>query len=103
MPYTREDVRAAVERAGDDHWEALIAHHEDAYPASAPTPGDVARREGERLDALGLGGPTFELVESRVRRVGREVELTHVLRNTATGERITTEPYRDYAANDGGG
>ena len=98
MPYTREDVRAAVERAGDDHWQALIEHHESAYPASAPTPGDVCRREAERLNGLGLSGPSFELVESQVRLVGREVELTHLLRNTATGDRLATDPYRDYAA-----
>lgn len=100
MPYTREDVRAAVERAGDDHWQALIAHHEDAYPASAPTPGDVCRREAERLNGLGLSSPSFELIESRVRRVGREVELTHLLRNAATGERLSTDPYQDYAADE---
>jgi hypothetical protein len=41
MAYTREQVREAVERAGDEHWQALIRHHEDAYPASRPTPGDV--------------------------------------------------------------
>ena len=39
---TREDVRAAVERAGDAHWQALIRHHEDPYPRPAPTPGDVS-------------------------------------------------------------
>src|SRR5919202_1202411 len=52
MPYTRAQVREAVERAGDDHWRALIRHHEDAYPASRPTPGDVCRAEAERLNGL---------------------------------------------------
>ena len=98
MPYTRETIRAAVERAGDAHWEALIAHHEDAYPASAPTPGDVCRWEAERLTGLGLDAPAFELLESRVRRDGRVVELTHVLRYVPSGARLWTEPYRDYEA-----
>ena len=49
------DVREAIERAGDEHWQALIDFHEDAYPASRPTPGDICRAEAERLNALGLG------------------------------------------------
>jgi len=55
MPYTRAQVREAVERAGDEHWQALIRHHEEAYPASRPTPGDVCRAEADRLNGLGLG------------------------------------------------
>jgi hypothetical protein len=98
MPYTRDTLRAAVERAGDAHWQALIAHHEEAYPASAPTPGDVCRGEAERLNALGLHEPAFELLESRVRRDGRAVELTHLLRYTPSGARLLTEPHRDYEA-----
>jgi hypothetical protein len=58
MAYTREQVREAVERAGDEHWQALIRHHEDAYPASRPTPGDVCRAEAERLNQLGGAPPT---------------------------------------------
>ena len=97
MPYTREAIRAAVERAGDDHWRALIAHHEDQYPASPPTPGDVCRFEAERLNALGLGSAAdFDLIETRVVRAGVEVELTHVLRHGPTGVSLWTEPYRDY-------
>lgn len=49
MAYTRESIREAVERAGDEHWQALIAHHVDAYPASRPTPGDVYRLEAESI------------------------------------------------------
>ena len=49
MAYTREQLREAVERAGDEHWQALIRHHEEAYPKSRPTPGDVCRAEAERL------------------------------------------------------
>ena len=41
MPFTRDDIRDSVERAGDEHWNALRAHHEDAYPNPKPTPGDV--------------------------------------------------------------
>ena len=97
MAFTREDIRASVERAGDEHWRALIAHHEDAYPASPPTPGDVCRFEAERLNALGLGDAgDLELLETRVARVGPEVELTHVLRHRPTGARLWTEPFRDY-------
>jgi hypothetical protein len=98
MPYTRDMLRASVERAGDAHWQALIAHHESAYPAAAPTPGDVCRGEAERLNALGLTAPGYELLESRVRREGRAVELTHRLRDTATGAELWTPPYRDYEA-----
>lgn len=99
MPLSREDVRAAVERAGDEHWRLLVQHHEDAYPASRPTPGDVARREAERLNEAGLGThPDFELVETRVERVeGGAVQLTHVFRYRPLDVRLVTEPYRGYA------
>jgi hypothetical protein len=99
MSFTRESIRAAVERAGDDHWRALVAHHEDAYPASPPTPGEVCRQEAARLDAMGLGdSPDFELVETRVTRVGGEVELMHVLLHRPLALRLLTEPYRGYGA-----
>ena len=72
MPLTREDVRAAVERAGDEHWRALRDHHEDAYPASRPTPGDVCRGEAERLNEMRLGeAKEFELLELLLRNAGR--------------------------------
>ena len=97
MAFTREDIRAAIERAGDEHWRALVAHHEEAYPASPPTPGAVCRFEAERLNEIGLGGaPDLELLETRVVRAGPEVELTHVLRHRPTGARLRTEPFRDY-------
>ena len=97
MAFTREDLRASVERAGDEHWRALIAHHEEAYPASPPTPGDVCRFEADRLNEMGVGAaPEFELLETRVARVPPEVELTHVLRHRPTGARLWTEPFRDY-------
>src|SRR5215212_1418590 len=70
MPFTREQIRESIERAGDVHWQALIRHHTDAYPESRPTPGDVTRAEAERLNELGLGdNPDLKLVESRVERV----------------------------------
>jgi hypothetical protein len=70
MAFTRSQIRDSIERAGDEHWQALIRHHEDAYPESRPTPGDVARAEAERLNELGLGdNPDLELVESRVEAV----------------------------------
>jgi hypothetical protein len=97
MAFTREQLRASVERAGDEHWRALIAHHEEAYPASPPTPGEVCRLEAERLNELGLGDAAdLELLESRVARVGAELELTHVVRHRPTGARLWTEPFRDY-------
>ena len=69
MAFTRQQIRESIERAGDEHWQALIRHHEDAYPESRPTPGDVCRAEAERLNDLGLGdNPDLELLESRVER-----------------------------------
>ncbi len=94
MPLTREDVRASVERAGEEHWTALIKHHEDPYPRPTPTPGDVCRGEAERLNGLGLGD--LKLKESRVSRKGEEVELIHLLVKP-DGSEITTEPFRNYA------
>jgi hypothetical protein len=98
MALTREDLRAAVERAGDEHWRALVAHHEDAYPASRPTPGEVCRREAERLNAEGYGDPErWELLESRVRRNGAgTVTLAHRLRDRRSGATAETPPYTDY-------
>jgi hypothetical protein len=94
---TRERVREAVERAGDEHWRALIEHHEDAYPASRPTPGDICRAEAERLNALGLGGdPNLDLIESRVQRHDSTIRLTHVFQNRSTGKRQETEPFENY-------
>ena len=96
MAYTRAQIREAVERAGDEHWQALIRHHEDAYPASRPTPGDVCRAEAERLDDLGLGDLT--LVETRVERIDSEVRIVHVFQY---GEaRLLTEPFDGYGGDD---
>lgn len=98
MAYTRESIREAVERAGDEHWQALIAHHVDAYPASRPTPGDVCRLEAERLNTLGLGDANeFELLEAKVERVEPEIALTYVLLYRPLGIRLLTLPYRGYA------
>ena len=86
MAFTRSQIREAVEAAGDDHWQALIKHHEDAYPESRPTPGDICRAEAERLNELGLEGLT--LVETRVERGESTVRIVHVLE---------TEPFEGYA------
>jgi hypothetical protein len=86
MAFTRSQIREAVEAAGDDHWQALIKHHEDAYPESRPTPGDICRAEAERLNELGLEGLT--LVETRVERGDSTVRIVHVLE---------TEPFEGYA------
>ena len=97
MPLTREDVRAAIERAGDEHWRALVAHHEDAYPASRPTPGDVSRAEAERLNAAGYGDETrWQLVASTVHREGDRVTLVHRLRDRGAGTMVETPPYSNY-------
>jgi len=99
MLFTRDDIRESVERAGDEHWDALRHHHEDAYPNPKPTPGDVCKAEAERLNQLGLGdAKDFELLETRVERVegGTEVRLTHVFRYKPLGVRLLTEPFQDY-------
>jgi len=97
MPLTREDLRASVERAGDEHWRALVKYHEEAYPASRPTPGDICRREAERLNDAGYGdGDRFELVASRVEAAANGVTLVHVLRDRRSGHELTTPPYTNY-------
>ncbi|MEP7226109.1 MAG: hypothetical protein ABI785_02015 [Gemmatimonadales bacterium] len=97
MAFTRDAIRESVQRAGDAHWQALIRHHEDAYPSSRPTPGDVAKGEAERLNAMGLGNaPNFKLVESRVERLPSNLRLTHVFEYTPLGIRLLTEPYTGY-------
>lgn len=97
MPLSRDDIRDAVNRAGDEHMQALRLHHEEAYPASRPTPGDVCRNEAERLNELGLGGAgEFELLETRVERLEAEVSISHLFRYRPLGVRLLTEPYRNY-------
>ena len=98
MPLTREDVRASVERAGDEDWRALVDHHEDAYPASRPTPGDVCRAEAERLNAEGYGDASrYELLDSRVRREGEsKVTMVHRLRDKRSDRIVETPPFTDY-------
>jgi hypothetical protein len=86
MAFTRSQIREAVEAAGDEHWQALIKHHEDAYPESRPTPGDICAAEAERLNELGLEGLT--LVETRVERGDSTVRIVHV---------FETEPFEGYA------
>jgi hypothetical protein len=95
---SRDDVRDAVERAGDEHMQALRAHHEDAYPESRPTPGDICRAEADRLNDMGLGSATeFELLETRVERAGPEVRITHLVRYKPLALRLLTEPFADYS------
>jgi hypothetical protein len=97
MAFTRQQLRESFERAGDEHWQALIRHHEDAYPESKPTPGDVARAEAARLNDLGLGdNPDCELVESRVEPVEGAVRITHVFEDRSKGERFETDPFTGY-------
>ncbi len=97
MAYTRDAVRDAVNRAGDEHMQALRLHHEEAYPASRPTPGDVCRNEADRLNQMGLGNAAeFELSETRVERVGEEVRITHVLHYKPLNLRLLTEPFTGY-------
>ncbi len=99
MAFTRDQIRDSVERAGDEHWRALVAHHEDAYPASRPTPGDVCKAEANRLNEMGLGSsPDFELLETRVERpTDSEVRITHVFRYKPLNLRLLTEPFTNYS------
>jgi hypothetical protein len=97
MPYTRDLIRDSVERGGEEQMQLLRAHHEDAYPESRPTPGDICRLEAERLNEMGLGdAQEFELLETRVERVGGEVRLTHGLRDKPLDARLLTEPFTNY-------
>jgi hypothetical protein len=97
MPFTREQIREAVERAGDQHWRALVDHHEDAYPASRPTPGDVCRAEAERLNQLGLADQAdLYLVETRVERLESAVRITHLFEYGPRKARLLTDPFTGY-------
>jgi hypothetical protein len=99
MAYTRDQVREAVERAGDEHWQALIRHHEDAYPASRPTPGDVCRAEAERLNQLGFGDARdLALVETRVERADSTVHIVHLFEYGPRKARLLTEPFEGYGS-----
>ena len=99
MAYTREHVREAVERAGDEYWQALIRHHEDAYPASRPTPGDVCRAEAERLNQLGLGDAgDLTLVETRVERTDSTIRIVHLFEYGPDKARLLTEPFEGYGS-----
>jgi hypothetical protein len=97
MAYTRSQIREAVERAGDDHWQALIKHHEDAYPESRPTPGDVCQAEAERLNDLDLSASEeLTLVETRVDRGDSTVRIVHVFEYGPRKARLLTEPFEGY-------
>jgi hypothetical protein len=96
VPFTRSQIREAVEQAGDEHWQVLIRNHEDAYPESRPTPGDVCRAEAERLNELGLDAGDLTLVESRVERTDSAVRIVHVFEYGPQGARLLTEPFEGY-------
>jgi|SRR5690242_21847071 hypothetical protein len=97
MAFTHQQIRESIERAGDEHWQALVEHHTDVYPDSNPTPGDVCRAEAERLNALGHGDDSnLVLVESRVQRVPPAVRITHVFEDRAKGSRFQIDPFTDY-------
>ena len=97
MAFDREQIRNSIERAGEEHWQALVRHHTDAYPESNPTPGDVARAEAGRLNALGLGdNPNLRLVESHVEQVPPAVRITHVFEDREKGTRFETDPFTGY-------
>jgi hypothetical protein len=97
VAFTRSQIRAAVEAAGDEHWQALIRHHEDAYPESRPTPGDVCRAEAERLNELGLGdAEELELVETRIERTDPTIRVVHVFEYGPQKARLSTEAFEGY-------
>jgi hypothetical protein len=102
MAYTRAQVREAVERAGDEHWQALIRHHEDAYPASRPTPGDICQAEAERLNQLGLDAEELTLVETRVERTDSTIRVVHVFEYGPRNARLLTEPFDGYGGDESG-
>jgi hypothetical protein len=102
MAYTRQQIREAVERAGDAHWQALIRHHEDAYPASRPTPGDVCSGEAERLNQLGLDDASnLTLVETRVERTDSTIRIVHLFEYGPQKARLLTEPFEGYGGEQG--
>jgi hypothetical protein len=101
MGYNRAQVREAVERAGEEHWQALIRHHEDAYPASRPTPGDVCRAEAERLNQLGLGdAEELRLLETLVERTDDTIRVVHLFEYGIHHARLLTEPFEGYGGED---
>jgi hypothetical protein len=98
MAFTRSQIREAVEAAGDEHWQVLIKHHEDAYPESRPTPGDVCRAEAERLNQLDLAeSEELVLVETRVERGDSTVRIVHVFEYGPANTRLLTEPFEGYS------
>src|SRR3954451_9556412 len=100
---TRAQVREAVERAGGEHSQALIGHHEDSYPPSRPTPGDVCGAEAERLNQLGLGdAEPLALVETRVERTNSTLRVVHLFEFGPQEARLLTEPFEGYGGDEGG-
>jgi hypothetical protein len=96
MPINRDDIRQSIERAGDEHWDALVRHHTDVYPESNPTPGDVCRAEAARLNDLFGDEVDLELVESRIERVPPAVRITHLVRDREKSTQFETEPFTNY-------
>lgn len=101
MPLTAADVRASIERAGPAHWQALVDHHEQAYPRPCPTPGAICHFEAERLNQLGWGETRGPLFESRVRRVGDRVELIHGFHHADSSVPEWTPPFMNYEPDSG--
>jgi hypothetical protein len=90
------DIKQAIEHAGPSHWQALVDHHESAYPTPCPTPGAICYYEAERLNKLGWGEGRGPLVETRVRRVGNAVELVHGFHHADSSVPEWTTPFRNY-------
>jgi hypothetical protein len=97
IAFTAAGVRASIERAGDEHWRALVDHHEQAYPRPCPTPGAICFHEAQRLNDLYRDTDRMTLVESRVTRIRDEVEIAHLVQREGTDQAAWTEPYRNYA------
>ena len=92
---TAADVRASIERAGATHWQALVDHHEQAYPRPCPTPGAICHFEAERLNQLGWGdgkGPLFA-AQRKISVAGTSIEEEFTL-EVSTG----TVPQNKYEA-----
>ena len=96
MSVTADDVRKAIEHAGPAHWQALIDHHEEAYPRPCPTPGAICHFEAERLNQMGWGEGRGPLIETRVKRVDDAVELRHGFHHSDSSVPEWTTPFRNY-------
>jgi hypothetical protein len=82
MALTRAADPRSRRAGGDEHWQALIRHHEMRIPRASPPRATSAGRRPSGSNQLGLGD--LKLVETRVERTEPTVRLVHVLRVRAS-------------------